>query len=72
MPPASLPSRPPRHGDSRGLGFVEMATATDPDSAIEKFNGHELDGRPLKVEHAKPAGVGGGLRDAGGQRRSRW
>ena len=59
-------------GRSRGGGFVEMATAEGADAAIKKFNGQELDGRTLKVEHAKPAGLGGGSRSDGRQSRSRW
>ncbi len=64
-------------GRSRGFGFVEMATAEEADAAVKKFNGHELDGRTLKVEIAKPAGLGGGARSGGGSRssgfnRSRW
>ncbi len=41
-------------GRSKGFGFVEMASDGEADSAIEKFNGHEIDGRPLKVDKAKP------------------
>ena len=59
-------------GRSRGFGFVEMATTEEAEAAVKKFNGHELDGRMLKVEHAKPAGLGGGSRGGGGERRSRW
>jgi RNA recognition motif-containing protein len=63
-------------GRSRGFGFVEMATAEDAETAVKKFNGQELDGRMLKVEHAKPAGLGDRSRSSGGQyggqRRSRW
>jgi len=59
-------------GHSRGFGFVEMTTAEGADAAIKRFNGHELDGRTLKVEHAKPAGLGGGSRGGGGRSRSRW
>ena len=65
-------------GRSRGFGFVEMATADEADAAVKKFNGQELDGRTLKVELAKPAGLGGGARSGGGSRsgggfsRSRW
>ena len=47
-------------GRSRGFGFVEMATAQEADAAVKKFNGQELDGRTLKVEIAKPSGLGGG------------
>ena len=41
-------------GRSRGFGFVEMATQEEGAAAIEKFNGHELGGRALKVNAAKP------------------
>jgi len=43
-------------GHSRGFGFVEMATAEEASEALKRFNGHELDGRQLKVELAKPSG----------------
>ncbi len=62
-------------GRSRGFGFVEMATAAEADAAVKKFNGQELDGRTLKVELAKPSGLGGGSRSGGGggfSSRSRW
>jgi cold-inducible RNA-binding protein len=58
-------------GRSRGFGFVEMATAQEADAAVKKFNGQELDGRTLKVEIAKPSGLGGGARNSGFGR-SRW
>jgi len=54
-------------GRSRGFGFVEMATTEEANAAVKKFNGQELDGRTLKVEFAKPSGVGGG-RSGGGSR----
>ena len=41
-------------GRSRGFGFVEMATNEEGAAAIEKFNGHDLSGRALKVNAAKP------------------
>ena len=47
---------------SRGFGFVEMATAEEADAAVKKFNGHEMNGRTLKVELAKSKGLGGGYR----------
>jgi RNA recognition motif-containing protein len=40
-------------GRSRGFGFVEMSTKEEGAAAIEKFNGHELGGRFLKVNEAK-------------------
>jgi len=59
-------------GRSRGFGFVEMATSEDAEAAVKKFDGHELDGRRLTVQHAKPAGLGDRSRSGGGQRRGRW
>ena len=63
-------------GRSRGFGFVEMATAEEANAAVKKFNGQELDGRTLKVEFAKPSGVGGsrsgGGSRGGGYSGSRW
>jgi cold-inducible RNA-binding protein len=58
-------------GRSRGFGFVEMATAEEADAAMRKFNGHELDGRTLKVELARSGGGGSGRsggRSGGGRR----
>ena len=59
-------------GRSRGFGFVEMATAEAAEAAVKKFDGHELDGRRLAVQPAKPAGLGDRSRSSGGERRSRW
>jgi cold-inducible RNA-binding protein len=41
-------------GRSRGFGFVEMSSKEEGAVAIEKFNGHDLAGRALKVNAAKP------------------
>ena len=41
-------------GRSRGFGFVEMATKEEGEAAIKRFNGHDLSGRALKVNAAKP------------------
>jgi RNA recognition motif-containing protein len=59
-------------GRSRGFAFVEM----DPDAAakaIERFNGHELNGRAINVNEARPrpersfgGGGGGGRGGYGG------
>jgi RNA recognition motif-containing protein len=46
-------------GRSRGFGFVEMATASEAEAAVSKFNGQDLDGRILKVERANPSGASG-------------
>jgi RNA recognition motif-containing protein len=39
-------------GQSRGFGFVEMASDEDARSAIAELNGQDLDGRPIKVSEA--------------------
>lgn len=62
---------------SKGFGFVEMATDADAQKAIEMFNEYELDGRKLIVNIARPreergggGGGGGGFRGGGyGNRR---
>lgn len=40
-------------GRSRGFGFVEMASADEANDAIRSLNGHNVDGRDLKVNQAK-------------------
>ena len=42
-------------GRSRGFGFVEMDDA-DAAKAIEKLNGADLGGRPLRVNEARERG----------------
>jgi RNA recognition motif-containing protein len=49
-------------GQSRGFGFVEMSTTEEAEQAVQKLNGHNLDGRSLKVEISKPKTNGGGGR----------
>ncbi|MBN2308750.1 MAG: RNA-binding protein [Candidatus Hydrogenedentes bacterium] len=39
---------------SRGFGFVEMLNDTEAQAAIAGLDGRELDGRPLKVNEARP------------------
>lgn len=58
-------------GRSRGFGFVEMANSQDAQTAIERFNGSELQGRALTVNEAKPQERSGGGRSSfgGGGRR---
>ena len=41
-------------GRSRGFGFVEMSSKEEGDAAIQQFNGHEIGGRALNVNEAKP------------------
>jgi RNA recognition motif-containing protein len=56
-------------GQSRGFGFVEMDSTQEALTAIEKFNGYELQGRALTVNEAKPQenrGGGGGRSFGGG------
>lgn len=53
-------------GQSRGFGFVEMGSQADTQTAIERFNGCELQGRALTVNEARPpAPRGGGGRSFG-------
>ena len=65
-------------GRSKGFGFVEMATEEGAQEAIRKFNGFDLNGRPLTVNEARPreersggGGFGGGRRGGGGGDRDR-
>jgi RNA recognition motif-containing protein len=50
---------------SKGFGFVEMATEADAQKAIEMFNEYELDSRKLIVNLARPREERGG---SGGNR----
>ena len=55
-------------GQSKGFGFVEMASKAEGQSAIDGLNGKELKGRTLTVNEARPrtesrggrGGYGGG------------
>jgi RNA recognition motif-containing protein len=59
-------------GQSKGFGFVEMASAEQGQAAISGMNGKELKGRKLNVNEARPrqddgrGGGGGGMRHPGG------
>lgn len=58
-------------GRPRGFAFVEYATAEAAEAAIERFEGHELGGRTLRVNSAEarrggPSGGGGGRSFGGG------
>ena len=64
-------------GQPRGFGFVEMTNDAEGDRAIDALSGHELDGRSLTINEARPktGGNGGGYRsrNGGGQRQNnRW
>lgn len=55
---------------SRGFGFVEMANDDEAKAAIDGLNSKDLDGRPIKVNEARPrrddSGSGGGGGGGGG------
>ena len=53
-------------GESRGFGFVEMATKTEAQAAINGLNGTSLKDRTLSVSEARPRTEGGGRRPFGG------
>lgn len=68
-------------GQSRGFGFVEMATEEEAQKAITALNGAAMGGRTLVVNEARPqekrpyGGGGGGGGERGGGRggdRDRW
>lgn len=61
-------------GQSRGFGFVEMASGEEAQKAIAALNGSNVGGRTLVVNEARPQekrpyGGGGG---GGGGDRDRW
>jgi RNA recognition motif-containing protein len=57
-------------GRSKGFGFVEMSTDAEAQAAIDVLDGTDYDGRPMKVNEAKPqekrTGGGGGRGGFGG------
>ena len=65
-------------GRSRGFGFVEMSSKEEGQTAIQQFNGRDLNGRNLTVNEARPRedrrpGGGGGRGGfGGGSRGQRW
>ena len=66
-------------GQSRGIGFVEMADETAAKTAISELDQKSMDGRAMKVMEARPkedrpSGNGGGFRNdnSGGYKKSRW
>ena len=75
-------------GRSKGFGFVTMPDATQAQAAIDALNGHELDGRTVRVNESQPkprddrgggfrggrGGYGGGRGGFGGgpRRETRW
>ncbi|MDE0003817.1 MAG: RNA-binding protein [Rhodospirillaceae bacterium] len=60
-------------GRSKGFGFIEMATDAEAQSAIKNLNGSDYDGRPMRVNEAKPRDKrSGGGRGGFGGGRGRW
>ena len=57
-------------GRPRGFAFVEMATEQAAQAAIAALDGQQVDGRSLKVNHAKPRSSGGS--DRGRRDNRRW
>lgn len=41
-------------GQGKGFGFVEMTTEEDAQKAIKTLNGHDMNGRPIIVNEARP------------------
>ena len=59
-------------GQSRGVGFVEMTTQSQAQTAIKSLNGKELLGKEMSVKEARPRTdqrrTGGGRMDYSGNR----
>jgi len=54
---------------SKGFGFVEMASNSEAEKAMQGLNGTMLDGKQIKVDHAQERPErGGGRGGYGGQR----
>ncbi len=60
-------------GESKGFGFVEMASKSEAQAAMTGLNGRDLDGKALTVNEARPRNNdrrgGGGGDHRGGERR---
>jgi cold-inducible RNA-binding protein len=56
-------------GRARGFAFVEMASDADAQQAINQLNNHQLGGRALTVNEARPKTEGGGGFGGGDSRR---
>ena len=61
-------------GRIKGFGFIEMASDAEAQAAIDSLNGTDYDGRPMKVNEAKPQEKrsGGGGRGGYGGGGNRW
>src|SRR3954453_16989165 len=51
-PPPTVVDRDP--GPPRGMAFVEMSQATAAQAAISALDGKTLNGRPMRVNEARP------------------
>jgi len=49
-------------GRSKGFGFVEMGDGAEADATIAALNGHDVNGRALTVNEARPREDRGGSR----------
>lgn len=58
----------PATGRSKGFGFVEYDNDDSAKEAITKLDGTDLDGRPLRVNEAKPREDSGRSSFGGGSR----
>ena len=59
-------------GKSRGFGFVEMSSDDEAAQAIDRLDGKDFKGRPLKIHEARAregGRPGGGYSHGAGQRR---
>ena len=56
---------------SRGFGFVEMASDEEAQRAITELNEFKMEGRPLVVNEARPKPMGGGGGGGGFERGNR-
>jgi len=59
-------------GQSKGFGFIEMGTDSEAHAAIDGLNGTDYEGRPMKVNEAKPQERGRGGGGGGGGGGGRW
>ncbi len=55
-------------GRSKGFGFVEMSTDEEAQSAIQKFNGADWEGRAMTVNEARPQAPRENREGGGGRR----
>ena len=59
-------------GQSKGFGFVQMGSDQEAQAAISALNGHEMGGRALTVNEAKPREPRSGGFSGGGGRAKRF